>query len=77
MSSWLGTSLTEHNLGLTPTQWEQFWDGLTPNQQQLISKLKMGKTPEEVAQESSLKLSQVMSEWSKLYLASQTIRGAA
>ena len=77
VTSWLGTSLTEHSLGLTPAQWEDFWAGLTPNQQQIINKLKDGKTIDEIANESNAKASQIMSEWSKLYLASQTIRGAA
>ncbi|MGK7889841.1 MAG: HetZ-related protein 2 [Leptolyngbyaceae cyanobacterium] len=76
VTSWLGTSLTEHRLGLTPTQWEEFWNSLTPNQQQLITQLQAGKTIDEIARESNKKTTQVMSEWSKLYLASQTIRGA-
>lgn len=77
VTSWLGTSLTEHSLGLTPTQWEDFWASLTPDQQQIINKLKDGKTIDQIASEANAKTSQIMSEWSKLYLASQTIRGAA
>ena len=77
VTSWLGTSLTEHSLGLTPTQWEKFWTELTPPQQHLINQLKAGKTIEDIAKELNSKTSQVMSEWSKLYLASQSIRGAA
>lgn len=77
VTSWLGTSLTEHSLGLTPAQWDNFWAGLTPTQQQIINKLKDGKTIDEIASESNSKASQIMSEWSKLYLTSQTIRGAA
>lgn len=75
VTSWLGTSLAEHSLGLTPAQWDEFWFDLTPPQQQLINKLKDGKTIDEIASESNSKSSQIMSEWSKLYLASQTIRG--
>ena len=77
VTSWLGTSLIEHSLGLTPAQWDDFWAGLNPAQQQIINKLKAGKTIDEIASESNSKASQIMSEWSKLYLASQTIRGAA
>jgi len=77
VTSWLGTSLTENSLGLTPGQWDELWDGLTPNQQQLVTKLKAGKAIDEIANESNTKVSQVMSEWSKVYLASQSIRGAA
>ncbi|NER00211.1 MAG: HetZ-related protein 2 [Cyanothece sp. SIO2G6] len=77
VTTWLGTSLTEHSLGLTPTQWDKFWNSLTPNQQHLITQLQAGKTIEEIARDSNTKTNQVMSEWSKLYLASQTIRGAA
>ncbi|MEM9212953.1 MAG: HetZ-related protein 2 [Cyanobacteria bacterium P01_F01_bin.150] len=77
VTSWLGTSLTDHSLGLTPAQWDDFWAKLTPTQQQIINKLKDGKTIDEIASESNSKASQIMSEWSKLYLTSQTIRGAA
>ncbi|MEB3231906.1 MAG: HetZ-related protein 2 [Leptolyngbyaceae bacterium] len=77
VTSWLGTSLTEHSLGLTPNQWETFWNDLTPNQQHLITQLQAGKTIDEIARDSNTKANQVMSEWSKVYLASQTIRGAA
>ncbi|MGK7874208.1 MAG: HetZ-related protein 2 [Xenococcaceae cyanobacterium] len=74
VANWLEISLKEHNLGLTPKQWEAYWQSLTPMQQQLIKELKAGKTLEAIAQELKLKSSQVMGEWSKLYLAAQALR---
>ncbi|HEY9619844.1 MAG TPA: HetZ-related protein 2 [Crinalium sp.] len=77
VTTWLGTSLREHSLGLTPDQWRQFWEGLTPDQQQLIEKLKAGKTIEAIAQDQNVKANQIMGEWSKLYLAAQALRSAS
>lgn len=73
VSSWLGTSL-EHNFGLTPSQWQRYWETLPPDHQQLLEKLKAGNSTETVARELNLKLHQVMGEWSKLYLAAQALR---
>ncbi|MBE9077111.1 HetZ-related protein 2 [Romeria aff. gracilis LEGE 07310] len=75
--SWLKTSVQEHNLGLTLEQWEQYWNGLDPSQQALLSAFKDGKTADEVAQALDLKPKQVMSEWAKLYLAAQSVRLSA
>lgn len=72
--TWLGTSLQEHSLGLTPGQWETFWQTLTPAQQRLISQLKQGESLEAIAQSQNTKTSQILSEWSKLYLTAQDIR---
>lgn len=74
VTTWLGTSLQDHSLGLTPDQWQQFWDGLTPDQQQLLEKLKAGKTIDAIAQDLNLKANQIMGEWSRLYLAAQALR---
>ncbi|MCU0545325.1 MAG: HetZ-related protein 2 [Oscillatoriaceae cyanobacterium Prado104] len=74
VASWLETSLTEHSLGLTPSQWRQYWENLTPLQQQLIESLKAGKNVETIASEMKLKTNQVIGEWNKLYLAAQSIR---
>jgi DNA-directed RNA polymerase specialized sigma24 family protein len=72
--AWLGISLREHSLGLTPDQWSQFWSGLTAEQQRLIDRLKAGHTVDAIAKELNLKPSYVLGEWSKLYLTAQTIR---
>ncbi|MEY3866338.1 MAG: HetZ-related protein 2 [Microcoleaceae cyanobacterium] len=74
VANWLEISLKEHNLGLTPSQWEQYWQNLTPQQRQLLELLKEEKTIDSIAHEMKLKTNQVISEWSKLYLAAQTLR---
>jgi len=74
VANWLEISLKEHNLGLTPSQWEQYWQNLTPQQRQLLELLKQEKTIDSIAHEMKLKTNQVISEWSKLYLAAQTLR---
>lgn len=77
VASWLETSLQEHSLGLTPEQWQQFWETLTPVQQQLLEHLKEGQKPEAIAKELNLKTHQVMGEWGKLYLAAQALRNVS
>jgi DNA-binding NarL/FixJ family response regulator len=74
VASWLETSLKEHSLGLTPAQWEQYWQNLTDDQRHLIESLKAGKSVEAIASELKLKTNQVIGEWSKLYLAAQSLR---
>lgn len=74
--AWLGTSL-DHNLGLTAQQWGQFWQSLSPEQQSIVQKLKEKKKVEAIAQELRWKPNQVMSEWTKVYLAAQDIRTSA
>lgn len=77
VATWLETSLQEHSLGLTPDQWQQYLDSLTPEQQELIHQLKAGKSIEAIARERNLKTNQVMGEWGKLYLAAQVVRTAS
>ncbi|MBD2464038.1 HetZ-related protein 2 [Oscillatoria sp. FACHB-1407] len=74
VTAWLGTSLQEHSLGLTPEQWQQFLKTCTPIQQQLIAEMKAGKTVEVIAQELNMKANQIAGEWSKLYLSAQELR---
>lgn len=74
VANWLQTSLQENNLGLTPTQWQQYWEKLTQRQRQLLEKLKAGHSVEAIAKDLGLKTHQVMGEWSKLYLAAQALR---
>jgi hypothetical protein len=76
VAAWLGTSLQDHSLGLTPQQWEQFWQTLTPQQQQIVENLKDGLGVEEIAKKVNLKNNQVLGEWSKACLAAQTFRNA-
>jgi DNA-binding NarL/FixJ family response regulator len=77
VASWLETSLQEHSLGLTPVQWEEFIQSLTPEQRHLLVQLKEGKSPEAIAKDLNLKINQVIGEWSKLYLAAQALRSAS
>jgi DNA-binding CsgD family transcriptional regulator len=74
VGNWLEISLQDHSLGLTPKQWEVYWQGLTPVQRQIVEALKVGQTLEAIAQALSWKNNQVIGEWSKLYLAAQTLR---
>lgn len=76
VANWLETSLQEHSFGLTPAQWQDYVNNLTPQQQQLLERLKARQTPEAIAKEFGLKVNQVISEWSKLYLSAQALRGA-
>ncbi|NEP55608.1 MAG: HetZ-related protein 2 [Symploca sp. SIO2G7] len=74
VANWLETSLQEHTLGLTPSQLQEFLRNLTPQQRQIFELLKAGETKEAIAKSLNLKTSQVMGEWSKLYLAAQAVR---
>ncbi|MBV8883689.1 MAG: helix-turn-helix domain-containing protein [Chroococcidiopsidaceae cyanobacterium CP_BM_RX_35] len=74
IGNWLETSLKEHGFGLTPQQWQQFRSKLTPRQHQLCEQVQAGKNLETIAQELQLKTPQLMGEWSKIYLAAQTLR---
>ena len=77
VSNWLETSLHEHNLGLTPNQWQDLVESLTPQQRQLLEQRKQGKSLEAIAKDLNLKVNQVIGEWSKLYLAAQALRSAS
>jgi DNA-binding CsgD family transcriptional regulator len=77
VANWLETSLQEHSLGLTPEQWQKYVDNLTPEQHQVLDRLREGCTLEAIAGDLNLKTNQVMGEWSKLYLAAQELRSAS
>lgn len=76
VGNWLETSLKEHSLGLTPTQWETFWQKLNPIQQKIVEKLKGGNTLEAIALEMKIKPSQILGEWTKIYKMAQDIRNS-
>jgi DNA-binding NarL/FixJ family response regulator len=69
--------LKEHSLGLTPSQWQQFLDSLTPEQRQLLEQRKVGKSLDAIAKDLKLRTNQVMGEWSKICLAAQAFRSAS
>ena len=74
VDNWLSTSLEEHNLGLTAAKWQQLQEQLTPLAQQILNLRKAGNSIEATAQQLQLKTHQVLGEWTKIYLAAQTLR---
>ncbi|NMF64364.1 HetZ-related protein 2 [Brasilonema octagenarum] len=74
VDSWLSISLKEHNLGLTPKQWQQFHEQLTPMQRQVLELRKAGYSIEDTASALKLKMHQAMGEWTKVYLLAQALR---
>jgi hypothetical protein len=72
--SWLKTSLQEHNFGLTPSQWDQFWASRTPPEQKLLEGFKVGQAVDDIAQTLKLKPKQVQAQWAQLYLDAQALR---
>ncbi|MDY6940280.1 MAG: HetZ-related protein 2 [Cyanobacteriota bacterium] len=74
VENWLETSLQEHSLGLTPVLWEKYLATLDSQQRQILDGFRDGKSAEEIARETDLKPSQVMTEWSKLYLGAHSMR---
>lgn len=74
VTSWLGTSLSEHRLGLTSQQWQEFWQGLTPTQQEILERLKAGEILETIAKSLKVKVTQIQTEWTTMYLKAQDIR---
>ncbi len=74
VSNWLETSLQDHSLGLTPALWEQYRESLDPQQRHILDGFREGKSAQTIAQELDLKPSQVMTEWSKLYLGAHSLR---
>lgn len=76
VTQWLEISLQEHNFGLTSQQWDNYWQSLTPIQQELINYLKQGSTLKNISQKSGRKLSTIAQEWSKIYLSAQQLRNS-
>lgn len=74
VGAWLGTSLVEHNLGLTPEQWQAFEKNLIPPQPAVLEMLRAGQTAEQIARALGLRTNQVTGEWSKIYLLAQKFR---
>lgn len=71
---WLKTSLQDHGFGLTSSQWQTFWQTLSPEQQNIIEATRSGQSVEDVAQRLGLKPKQVQGQWVKLYLQAQDLR---
>lgn len=73
---WLKTSLKEHNLGLIPEQWESFQSSCSPLQRRILTELKAGKSFDDIARETNLKVKQITGEWAQIYLDAQNLRQA-
>lgn len=74
VAGWLQTSLNEHNLGLTLSQWQTFTQSLNPQQKALLERLQAGDSISAIAAAWQWKKSQVMNEWSQLYQMAQNLR---
>ncbi|TAE59608.1 MAG: hypothetical protein EAZ76_14190 [Nostocales cyanobacterium] len=74
VDNWLATSLEEHNLGLTQIQWQQLEERISPLGKEILYLRKAGHSIESVGEQLKLKTHQVMGEWTKVYLAAQTLR---
>lgn len=74
VAEWLEISLLDHNLGLTPQQWETYEESLNQTQSQILQLLKLGQSLEAIATSLNCKKSQVIKEWSQLYLTAQACR---
>jgi hypothetical protein len=74
VTSWLEISVHEHNLGLSTSQWETFWQEISPLQQSIVSDLKAGQTLEAIATQLNLRKTQVAQEWTQIYLFAQSLR---
>ncbi|MGB6015514.1 MAG: hypothetical protein WBG32_12345, partial [Nodosilinea sp.] len=71
---WLKTSLQEHNFGLTPTQWDQYWQRLSPEEQAIITAYKEDQPVDALARRWGLKSRQIQAQWVQLYLKAQELR---
>ncbi|MBH8554538.1 HetZ-related protein 2 [Nostocaceae cyanobacterium CENA357] len=74
VDNWLSISLQENNLGLTQMQWQKLYEKLTPVGRQILDLRKAGESIEAAAQQLQLKTHQAMGEWTKVYLAAQSLR---
>lgn len=74
---WLKTSLQEHNFGLTPAQWDGFWQDLSPEEQAILAAYKAEHPPEDLARRLGLKSRQIQAQWVQLYLRAQELRTQA
>ncbi|MBW4459252.1 MAG: HetZ-related protein 2 [Nodosilinea sp. WJT8-NPBG4] len=71
---WLKTSLQEHNFGLTPAQWDGFWQDLSPEEQAILTAYKAEHSSDDLARRLGLKSRQIQAQWVQLYLRAQELR---
>ncbi|HZG40561.1 MAG TPA: HetZ-related protein 2 [Nodosilinea sp.] len=71
---WLKTSLQEHNFGLTPTQWDHYWQGLSAEEQAILTAYKEEQPIDALGSRLGLKSRQIQAQWVQLYLGAQELR---
>lgn len=71
---WLKTSLKEHNFGLTPAEWELFWQRRTDEERRLLNAFKQLDTLDAVAKRLNCKPKQAHTQWAQLYMEAQAVR---
>lgn len=76
VAHWLEISLNENSFGLTADRWRAYWENLNEEQREIIRGLKKGKSLEAIAADLKMKTTQVIREWTKLYLEAQSLRNA-
>jgi DNA-binding CsgD family transcriptional regulator len=74
VAHWLEISLNENSLGLTADRWRTYWENLNEEQREIVRGLKKGKSVEAIADDLKMKTTQVIREWTKLYLEAQSLR---
>ncbi|HAC62183.1 MAG TPA: hypothetical protein DCF68_01275 [Cyanothece sp. UBA12306] len=75
VANWLQISAKEHNLGLTPIQWQSLWQELNSHQKDIIEGIKDNQSLEDIAKSLNLKKTQVLNQWRTVYLKAQSLRG--
>jgi hypothetical protein len=74
VENWLSTSLKEDGLGLTPKQWEQLGEEISPLGKEILDRRKAGDSLAGIGEKLQLKTHKVIGEWTKVYLVAQNLR---
>lgn len=73
---WLEADL-ERNLGLTPTEWQQFQENISSGQRELLELKQKGRSTGEIAQALGCTVTQVEKRWFKLLEIAWDIRNSS
>ncbi len=73
---WLEADL-ERNLGLTPTEWQQFQENISSTQRELLELKQKGRSTGEIAQALGCTVTQVEKRWFKLLEIAWDIRNSS
>jgi hypothetical protein len=74
VSEWLEISPQEHNFGLTPAQWQSYYQGLNDTGRAIIDGLKAGRTLEDIAESLHCKRTAIGKEWARIYAIARDLR---